>query len=152
MEFAISIHSPLTGRDLANLKSLIALCNFNPLSPHGERRRHLSRHLSLTQFQSTLPSRGETIHKGEAIIPAHISIHSPLTGRDDVDNVYRQLCQISIHSPLTGRDKTGPGQHHGGAISIHSPLTGRDVAPEVISQIALSISIHSPLTGRDRIL
>jgi len=56
---AISIHSPLAGRDEA-------------LKSHGIPVR----------FQSTRPSRGETGSVEAASIIAIISIHSPLAGRD----------------------------------------------------------------------
>ena len=81
---AISIHSPHTGRDLAAFVPKANYhCDFNPLSPHGERlppgglffvragdfnplsphgeRRAIPGTPSLWRsFQSTLPTRGET--------------------------------------------------------------------------------------------
>ena len=58
--------------------------NFNPLSPHGERR--------------TLP-----IHLMKRVC---ISIHSPHTGRDILANhKTNSFIDISIHSPHTGRDQ-----------------------------------------------
>ena len=58
--FIISIHSPLTGRDLPATSFTTTSC----------------------VFQSTLPSRGETLHTQCAAAYTTISIHSPLTGRD----------------------------------------------------------------------
>ena len=40
-------------------------CNFNPLSPHGERREFFGRKAGIFIFQSTLPARGETERKME---------------------------------------------------------------------------------------
>ncbi len=78
----ISIHSPLTGRDLdiwgqrrlredfnplsPHGERRTCACgnanvfNFNPLSPHGERQKGEPKKLKRQRFQSTLPSRGET--------------------------------------------------------------------------------------------
>ena len=33
-----------------------------------------------------------------------ISIHAPLTGRDDISDIPQAHYKISIHAPLTGRD------------------------------------------------
>ena len=57
-----------------------------------------------------------------------ISIHSPLTGRDQIVSQFSMLSiSISIHSPLTGRDIKVVKRQLTSMISIHSPLTGRDL-------------------------
>ena len=60
---AISIHSPLTGRDAGDRGHIPATEDFNPLSPHGER----------------------LVASYAAVGFCAISIHSPLTGRDCKD-------------------------------------------------------------------
>ena len=56
--------------------------HFNPLSPHGERREDLPEDAEPAQFQSTLPTRGETKVAKNRNDGIAISIHSPHTGRD----------------------------------------------------------------------
>ncbi len=56
----ISIHSPRMGRDPTASFKPSCTSNFNPLSPHGERRTHIQGHRFPEQFQSTLPAWGET--------------------------------------------------------------------------------------------
>ena len=56
----ISIHSPRMGRDRTDVWRMRTICDFNPLSPHGERPpRHVLCE-GFTVFQSTLPAWGET--------------------------------------------------------------------------------------------
>ena len=78
----ISIHSPRMGRDgilrflrrrIQRFQSTLPAWgetraaaprrrrrNFNPLSPHGERRRTMQQNYETERFQSTLPAWGET--------------------------------------------------------------------------------------------
>jgi len=104
--------------------------DFNPLSPHGERQgedsmskviKSISIHSPLTgrdkvaygyehredQFQSTLPSRGETQLFGVVAAVNGISIHSPLTGRD-VDIAVDINVNILFQSTLPSRGETQP--------------------------------------------
>ena len=105
IDVGISIHSPRMGRDeglridadrLNVFQSTLPAwgetserctpcrCrpDFNPLSPHGERRGRDSRPLPYSQFQSTLPAWGETGQDPGAAGHHPISIHSPRMGRD----------------------------------------------------------------------
>ena len=101
----ISIHAPRTGSDrtLRNLVNIVnsfqstlpargataaasrtapAATDFNPRSPHGERRQHYDRTRYHLLFQSTLPARGATrVHDG-GMPRMGISIHAPRTGSD----------------------------------------------------------------------
>ena len=56
----ISIHSPRMGRDPFRVDSNGQKRNFNPLSPHGERRIARAMAEQWAGFQSTLPAWGET--------------------------------------------------------------------------------------------
>ena len=57
---SISIHSPRMGRDATISSISPSGWDFNPLSPHGERRAGLSVRPGWVSFQSTLPAWGET--------------------------------------------------------------------------------------------
>ena len=78
----ISIHAPRTGSDTAPPEERALDFNFNPRSPHGERR---------------LEEELDNIGIG-------ISIHAPRTGSDGrfVAAIYEFV--ISIHAPRTGSD------------------------------------------------
>ena len=56
----ISIHAPRTGSDSRGRCALTRCINFNPRSPHGERRVCAGHTLYKGKFQSTLPARGAT--------------------------------------------------------------------------------------------
>ena len=89
-EVFISIHSPHTGRDSHISSSTLTFCS----------------------FQSTLPTRGETLESGSVISQSNISIHSPHTGRDIARSALTvSTLAISIHSPHTGRDSVGCPLH-----------------------------------------
>ena len=56
----ISIHAPRTGSDRASRRASARQRNFNPRSPHGERRLSGCGRRWHRRFQSTLPARGAT--------------------------------------------------------------------------------------------
>ena len=56
--------------------------NFNPRSPHGERRDAGTKRGTSRQFQSTLPARGATTRGRRKPSGSRISIHAPRTGSD----------------------------------------------------------------------
>ena len=81
--FAISIHSPHTGRDAESLISSGSLLHISIHSPHTGRDPSAASMLSRSSpFQSTLPTRGETQLVCNSLWDLVISIHSPHTGRD----------------------------------------------------------------------
>ena len=104
--YKISIHSPRMGRDIiaghtrykaAQFQSTLPAWgetpapistptrgrNFNPLSPHGERRPAMAASTSPTYFNPLSP-HGERLRQNlYNHLRGHISIHSPRMGRDD---------------------------------------------------------------------
>ena len=62
----ISIHAPRTGSDAHGGKPASARRDFNPRSPHGERRTQVMTTSSSLTFQSTLPARGATMKQERA--------------------------------------------------------------------------------------
>ena len=78
----ISIHFPRMGRDVRD-----TLCNrlrthFNPLSPHGERRRRFAAGIPAVNFNPLSP-HGERRKFPMTPFVKIISIHSPRMGRDN---------------------------------------------------------------------
>ena len=169
----ISIHAPRTGSDILFNISSAAVKNFNPRSPHGE-RRHLKWHRAgEVRFQSTLPARGATLYRNNSNFFRLISIHAPRTGSDRHGRGVAGRAAISIHAPRTGSDKSRrQGNPQWETISIHAPRTGSDqTLLSVVSTSrrfqstlpargatlgfadcvfrVLKISIHAPRTGSD---
>ena len=119
---------PSRGETTSTTARLAFTAYFNPLAPRGARHALYAEQHFYQTFQSTRPSRGETILESAISQRKHISIHSPLAGRDIMG--HREVCgwrEISIHSPLAGRDAIPVFNSIITRISIHSPLAGRDV-------------------------
>ena len=123
--------------------------DFNPRSPHGERRRTATHKRRRSRFQSTLPARGATGEAMQGRLTIVISIHAPRTGRDPF-----------VATSSTARRHFNPRSPHGerlngvftlgnaAIISIHAPRTGSDTIAD-FARAALNISIHAPRTGSD---
>ena len=146
----ISIHAPRTGSDTCPERNEHDDKNFNPRSPHGERRcdnnpGHAGKHFNPrsphgerrsplidsdlfdASFQSTLPARGATTPPTPAAtLPAIISIHAPRTGSDHSTMSPAAFLVISIHAPRTGSDFVLNSPLPCRLISIHAPRTGSD--------------------------
>ena len=118
----ISIHAPRTGSDATNHGSCFPSSfqstlpargatwervgmgadrtDFNPRSPHGERR-------------------GIVMPQGRT---RAISIHAPRTGSDPTDYAHDAQSSISIHAPRTGSDTAKhPDSPRGGHFNPRSP-------------------------------
>ena len=119
---AISIHAPRTGSDTCAYSQVYSSSDFNPRSPHGERRQ--SRHAF-----------------GEAL---HFNPRSPHGERRAREDMAQRALDISIHAPRTGSDprpqRTNP--HRG--ISIHAPRTGSDRKKEEENHDSSNFNPRSP--------
>ena len=168
----ISIHAPRTGSDVRSVPSSLPLLNFNPRSPHGERRHRIPVPTRRRYFNPRSP-HGERPGGAEDVeSKAYISIHAPRTGSDrteEVTQISRELfqstlpargatlaglddftlCLISIHAPRTGSD-TGAGccSCRWRYFNPRSPHGERHGAPPRLLHIGV-ISIHAPRTGSD---
>ena len=125
----ISIHAPRTGSDVPPPRHGGAHQDFNPRSPHGERRtsgRHPCGHPAI----SIHAPRTGSDHSGRCGRPfrTYFNPRSPHGERR------RRYCRcpcadgISIHAPRTGSDQAIKMAQHYDAISIHAPRTGSDSA------------------------
>ena len=104
---AISIHAPRTGSDQVSVADALDVMDFNPRSPHGERRQsHGASRRSDQQFQSTLPARGATTPLVPGITYSCISIHAPRTGSDSHRVLHAAHCLV-FQSTLPARGATG---------------------------------------------
>ena len=145
----ISIHAPRTGSDCSGKSAHLPCCDFNPRSPHGERR---------TRFICSLPTQT-------------ISIHAPRTGSDQSQQpVELRLSYFNPRSPhgerhvlwcrLVIRQDFNPRSPHGerlqrdyhGALDIvfQSTLPARGATVRHNTGLhSQGISIHAPRTGSD---
>ena len=82
--------------------------DFNPRSPCGERRGHLSRIKPFQQFQSTLPVRGATPPRSFLSLSRMISIHAPRAGSDPC-TIKRVTPKKTFQSTLPVRGATAGG-------------------------------------------
>ena len=115
---SISIHAPRTGSDSYSNFAYARCKNFNPRSPHGERR-----------------------FRPEPVAPTQdISIHAPRTGSDENKRKRRTAgkFQSTLPARLNGGKQAG--------ISIHAPRTGSDVVVKV--PICRAAEFQSTLPAR----
>ena len=169
----ISIHAPRTGSDAWREPSAATHSDFNPRSPHGERRISPLLGGDMSRFQSTLPARGATGGGSVAQRYGCISIHAPRTGSDPARRCCsRQPPDFNPRSPHGERPASPLSSSILRMISIHAPRTGSDLAtssgclpstdfnprsphgerPSSATGFVASpvISIHAPRTGSDQ--
>ena len=99
----ISIHSPRMGRDLLSMHKSLYLQHFNPLSPHGERRRLFQQLIASTYFNPLSPHGERPASQTGLPPPYYFNPLSPHGERHDPDP-WSRVPAISIHSPRMGRD------------------------------------------------
>ena len=125
----MSIHAPRTGSDQMEEKTKTAGTDFNPRSPHGERRPAEWRTPMIYKFQSTLPARGATEMKLPNSSADLFQSTLPARGATpgDCDSV---SCYFDFNprSPHGERLLVHQDNHAFFRISIHAPRTGSDEA------------------------
>ena len=124
----ISIHAPRTGSDERCAIFLQKSRNFNPRSPHGERRRSSRKAFSLKKFQSTLPARGAT--PLQPVKSTKSRFQSTLPARGATNEEMQRVRQKAFQSTLPARGATGAAgcESRHRKISIHAPRTGSDAS------------------------
>ena len=102
----VSTHAPLAGSDFVAM----------------------SRPLTTSPFQPTLPLRGATWCGASYGYAGQVSTHAPLTGSDVLEVPGQQGLGVSTHAPLAGSDRQGTaGVESPTTVSTHAPLAGSDV-------------------------
>ena len=147
---AISIHAPRTGSDCPHSISLVTAHNFNPRSPHGERRIVMPQGRTRGGFQSTLPARGATSKGTCPERPQHISIHAPRTGSDTAGSSSFRRASL-FQSTLPARGATGVPRDRAAKPPDFNPRSphGERRHRERSGHRRDPISIHAPRTGSD---
>ena len=148
---AISIHAPRTGSDPMRVMALpvpifqstlpargatgwrcssgCRSCDFNPRSPHGERRFVLC----------------------ALFCNLDISIHAPRTGSDlPADRAVSQIYHFNPRSPHGERRKGSQPRESPHHISIHAPRTGSDVSASPLATLTKKFQSTLPARGATR--
>ena len=147
----ISIHAPRTGSDrpCGQMRGR-RVRDFNPRSPHGERRATDAYRSAFWTFQSTLPARGATSFGGVQWSSTRFQSTLPARGATPSSAFSMPQSGISIHAPRTGSDRTRCSspttRRYFNPRSPHGERLGVTTTQEMLE----SISIHAPRTGSDR--
>ena len=101
--------------------------DFNPRSPHGERRHVTTPLLPVARISIHAPRTGSDGNGEGNTLNARISIHAPRTGSDQQFQCGLTRC-IRFQSTLPARGATESAcrNENAGNISIHAPRTGSD--------------------------
>ncbi len=147
----ISIHAPLTWRD-TRCRSY-HLCRWGFQSTRhlrGATGTLIAVPTRVSQFQSTRHLRGATSGNPLRCPGQQISIHAPLTWRDELVQSAKPNCHnFNPRATYVARRPIMTGLSRMPRISIHAPLTWRDLNYNVRAKGVWKISIHAPLTWRD---
>ena len=101
----ISTHAPRTGSDGQFPLNVFPLHNFNPRSPHGERRtRRRSQMERKNHFNPRSPHGERHRSRCDTCVAIAISTHAPRTGSDNTCLRLSSVNGISTHAPRTGSD------------------------------------------------
>ena len=121
----ISTHAPRTGSDRKDSNQEGLSPDFNPRSPHGERRCFQSFSWAYQHFNPRSP-HGER-HDGfqRLQILLHFNPRSPHGERHSENEIIRSNGNFNPRSPH-GERRPAPYDHGAGQISTHAPRTGSD--------------------------
>ena len=146
---AISIHAPRTGSDNCHTASAVQATEFQSTLPARGATMHRRQKWISNQFQSTLPARGATLVSAATRFRRKFQSTLPARGATCGHGKYCRTEQISIHAPRTGSDTRG-GQPHGANAPFQSTLPARGATPpDECRTRNRPISIHAPRTGSD---
>ena len=146
----ISTHAPRTGSDQAGNVPVQSGEDFNPRSPHGERRFRRSCTRRQLRISTHAPRTGSDIAVAALMIAVNgISTHAPRTGSDSIARFLRVINRL-FQPTLPARGATVVVLVDNGlpVISTHAPRTGSDIHGKNLPT-SVCISTHAPRTGSD---
>ena len=139
----ISIHAPRTGSDGLGVTGFLLSKDFNPRSPHGERRNFLTAISAATHFNPRSPHGERPRHLCQGRGRGNFNPRSPHGERRRAVGI-PDLVQISIHAPRTGSDCFKSQGSPRRDISIHAPRTGSDGNRDGFRPCAYDFNPRSP--------
>ena len=122
----ISTHAPRTGSDGRRTRVCSDRSDFNPRSPHGERRADQVPAAVILAFQPTLPARGATALPRREVASHGFQPTLPARGatRKKASSAVASTFQPTL--PARGATPATPGRPASPPISTHAPRTGSD--------------------------
>ena len=170
----ISIHAPRTGSDRGIERRFFWRVDFNPRSPHGERRAVSTGVASDVNFNPRSPHGERRLQMGKRLKWLKISIHAPRTGSDchllsrGIPIIYfnprsphgerpsrrtstRKQFLFQSTLPARGATKEATAVYINEEISIHAPRTGSDAKLSLLATFLPDFNPRSPHGERHRI-
>ena len=150
-QILISIHAPRTGSDFPGVLRNVAPCDFNPRSPHGERRlRSRTFSLPMSNFNPRSPHGERRIGCLSNLVMGKISIHAPRTGSDERTTLQARR-KGRFQSTLPARGATIYALYNRRYTLFQStlPARGATCGKNAKNLRKILISIHAPRTGSD---
>ena len=149
----ISTHAPRTGSDGRVACAGARGSDFNPRSPHGERRFSPFSIRSTMSFQPTLPARGATsVRLSTMQASSRFQPTLPARGATWMDNDYDRHPEFQPTLPARGATPATPGRPASLPISTHAPRTGSDPPRRLRGQKEVIFQPTLPARGATRAL
>ena len=148
LESAISIHAPRTGSDRKLRERGCFRFDFNPRSPHGERRYRGGHKPYRANFNPRSPHGERLLQVGKRMMKFDFNPRSPHGERHSCGGDYCVGWKFQSTLPARGATEISSIVSDRDSISIHAPRTGSDDAFERCVHFK-AISIHAPRTGSD---
>ena len=149
--FSISTHAPRTGSDGIWSENVPMALNFNPRSPHGERRVGIPSCNVDKKISTHAPRTGSDLLPLLLHWKKSISTHAPRTGSDlfrDPSRTYRKVFQPTL--PARGATEIRHRRLYAN-VSFQPTLPARGATAITFEAILCDfpISTHAPRTGSD---
>ena len=126
--------------------------DFNPRSPHGERRNRGNPNVTVVSISTHAPRTGSDFPSSARSCNDCISTHAPRTGSDSAEDIGTMIFDISTHAPRTGSDvfALSTAAEIPAYFNPRSPHGERHIRlPLCVSR--RGISTHAPRTGSDQL-
>ncbi len=147
----ISIHAPRTGSDDVAADMVRQSPDFNPRSPHGERRPDVRQYTSAYIISIHAPRMGSDAGFARDDSQASISIHAPRMGSDARAAIWLPTStNFNPRSPHGERRRRAGLQPHRVRISIHAPRMGSDDAAPAAPEKPAKFQSTLPAWGATR--
>ena len=141
---------PARGATVPVVVGSVTMPNFNPRSPHGERRHRLNQQQHRRKFQPTLPARGATAYEWQCFDFVQFQPTLPARGATLHDRVdCAGEADFNPRSPHGERQRFAVFKERQNEISTHAPRTGSDTIT-LLTNSGNIISTHAPRTGSDK--
>ena len=143
----ISTHAPRTGSDDSGRCALPIHRDFNPRSPHGERRCVNATSLLKGDFNPRSPHGERLVHTTQVGVVEHFNPRSPHGERRLFDGIIRANTHFNPRSPHGERRKSSRNSFH--AMRFQPTLPARGATGRRERPKTATISTHAPRTGSD---